>query len=82
MHSRPRVVPGLPTAPLVNGSAVYRHPSQIYEAILDILTLPVLLILYRLKPKDGVVAWTWFTMYGITRTIAELGATRTSAGWV
>ncbi len=26
-----------PTAPLVNGSAVYRHPSQIYEAILDIL---------------------------------------------
>jgi len=50
----------------------YRHPSQIYEAILDILTLPILLILYRLKPKDGVVAWTWFTLYGITRSIAEL----------
>jgi phosphatidylglycerol:prolipoprotein diacylglycerol transferase len=50
----------------------YRHPAQLYEAILDILTLPVLLILYRLKPKDGVVAWTWFLMYGITRSIAEI----------
>ncbi|HEY5426792.1 MAG TPA: prolipoprotein diacylglyceryl transferase [Candidatus Tumulicola sp.] len=50
----------------------YRHPDQIYEAIMDILTLPVLLILYRLKPKDGVVGWTWFTIYGITRSIAEI----------
>lgn len=50
----------------------YRHPAQLYEAVLDILTLPVLLILYRLKPKDGVVAWTWFTLYGITRSLAEL----------
>jgi phosphatidylglycerol:prolipoprotein diacylglycerol transferase len=50
----------------------YRHPAQIYEAILDVLTLPILLILYRLKPKDGVVAWTWFTIYGITRSIAEV----------
>ncbi len=50
----------------------YRHPAQLYEAILDIATLPVLLILYRMKPKDGVVAWTWFTCYGITRSIAEI----------
>lgn len=61
-----------PTAPLVNGANLYRHPSQIYEAILDILVLPVLLILNRFKPKDGVVAWTWFTLYGITRSIAEM----------
>jgi len=59
-----------PSAP--DQGTYYRHPSQIYEAILDILTLPILLILYRLKPKDGVVAWTWFTLYGITRSIAEL----------
>ncbi len=61
-----------PAAPLVDGVQAYRHPSQFYEAILDILTLPILLIVYRLKPKDGVVAWTWFTLYGITRTIAEV----------
>jgi phosphatidylglycerol:prolipoprotein diacylglycerol transferase len=52
--------------------AYYRHPSQLYEGILDIATLPILLILYRLKPKDGVVGWTWFTLYGITRSIAEI----------
>jgi phosphatidylglycerol:prolipoprotein diacylglycerol transferase len=50
----------------------YRHPAQLYEAILDILTLPILLLVYKLKPKDGVVAWTWFTLYGITRSLAEL----------
>src|SRR5581483_7796932 len=49
----------------------YRHPAQLYEAILDILTLPILLWLYKRKPNDGVVGWTWFTIYGITRTTAE-----------
>ncbi|MFY9665799.1 MAG: prolipoprotein diacylglyceryl transferase family protein, partial [Candidatus Cybelea sp.] len=70
-----------PTAPTINGVPVYRHPSQIYEAILDILTLPILLIVYRLKPKDGVVAWTWFTLYGITRTIAEMWR-QTAFSWM
>jgi phosphatidylglycerol:prolipoprotein diacylglycerol transferase len=59
-----------PSAP--DQGAFYRHPSQVYEAILDILTLPILLIVYRFKPKDGVVGWTWFALYGITRTVAEL----------
>jgi phosphatidylglycerol:prolipoprotein diacylglycerol transferase len=49
----------------------YRHPSQIYEAILDAITLPILLLIYKRRPPDGVVGWSWFTMYGITRTIAE-----------
>jgi phosphatidylglycerol---prolipoprotein diacylglyceryl transferase len=49
----------------------FRHPAQLYEAVLDILTLPILLLLYRTKPKDGVVAWTWFLIYGITRSVAE-----------
>lgn len=57
---------------VVTWSTSYRHPAQLYEACLDILTLPVLLVLYRLKPKDGVVGWTWFTLYGITRSVAEL----------
>ena len=50
----------------------YRHPSQIYEAILDILTLPILLFIYKKRPPDGVVGWSWFTMYGITRSVAEI----------
>jgi phosphatidylglycerol:prolipoprotein diacylglycerol transferase len=50
----------------------YRYPSQIFEAILDIAVLPILLILYRRRPPDGVVAWTWFALYGLTRSIAEI----------
>ncbi|MGB8266911.1 MAG: prolipoprotein diacylglyceryl transferase [Candidatus Velthaea sp.] len=50
----------------------YRYPSQIFEAILDIAVLPILLVLYRRRPPDGVVAWTWFTLYGVTRSIAEI----------
>ena len=50
----------------------YRYPSQIFEAILDILTLPIILLVYRSRPPDGVVAWTWFTIYGITRSVAEI----------
>lgn len=49
----------------------YRHPSQLYEAILDLITLPILLLIYKRRPPDGVVAWSWFTLYGITRSIAE-----------
>ena len=55
--------------PAVDG---YRHPSQIYEGFLDILIVPVLLYMVRKRPADGVVAWTWFTYYGVTRTIAEI----------
>ncbi|MHB8145945.1 MAG: prolipoprotein diacylglyceryl transferase [Vulcanimicrobiaceae bacterium] len=58
-----------PTAP---DPLAYRHPAQIYEAILDIITLPILLWIYKRKPNDGVVAWSWFTIYGITRSVAEL----------
>ena len=49
-----------------------RYPSQLFEALLDIAVLPVLLFIYRRQPPDGVVAWSWFTLYGITRSIAEI----------
>ena len=47
------------------------HPSQLYEMVLDAVTLPILLLIYRSKPPDGVVGWSWILMYGITRTVAE-----------
>jgi len=50
----------------------FRYPSQLFEAILDILVLPIVLVLYSRRPPDGVVAWTWFTLYGVTRSIAEI----------
>jgi phosphatidylglycerol:prolipoprotein diacylglycerol transferase len=50
----------------------FRYPSQIFEALLDIAVLPIVFIVYRRRPPDGVVAWTWFTCYGITRSLAEI----------
>lgn len=50
----------------------FRYPSQIFEGILDIAVLPILLVLYRRRPPDGVVAWTWFALYGVTRSVAEI----------
>jgi phosphatidylglycerol:prolipoprotein diacylglycerol transferase len=50
----------------------YRYPSQIFESLLDIAVLPILFVVYRRRPPDGVVAWTWFTCYGITRSVAEI----------
>jgi len=50
----------------------YRYPSQIFESLLDIAVLPIVYAVYRRRPPDGVVAWTWFTCYGITRSLAEI----------
>ncbi|MDQ6826500.1 MAG: prolipoprotein diacylglyceryl transferase [Candidatus Eremiobacteraeota bacterium] len=49
-----------------------RYPSQLLESLLDFAVLPVLLLIYRRRPPSGVVAWSWFTLYGITRSVAEM----------
>jgi phosphatidylglycerol:prolipoprotein diacylglycerol transferase len=61
-----------PAADQQYGVVGYRHPSQIYEGVLDVMALPLLLAIKRTNPPDGVLAWTWFTYYGITRTVAEI----------
>lgn len=50
----------------------YRYPSQLFEAVLDIATLPILLLVYRMRPADGVVGWLWILLYGVTRSVAEI----------
>ena len=53
-------------------ASVYRHPAQSVRSDSRHLTLPVLLIVYRLKPKDGMVAWTWFTLLRHHAQLAEI----------
>jgi len=50
----------------------YRYPSQLFEGAMDLAVLPIVYAVYRRRPPDGVVAWTWFTCYGITRSLAEI----------
>ena len=49
----------------------YRHPSQLYEGLLDAITLPIVYFIYKRRLPDGVTGWSWFTIYGITRTFSE-----------
>jgi len=48
----------------------YRYPSQPFEMLLDIATLPSLLVLYRQRLPDGVGGWGAFTQYGLTLSLA------------
>lgn len=49
-----------------------RHPSQLYEAILEGLVLFIILrLVWRLKPRVGVVSATFLIGYGIFRTLVE-----------
>lgn len=58
------VFPGAGSAP--------RHPSQLYEALLEGLVLTVvLLLLHRRKVAHGVPFFTFFLLYGVFRFAVE-----------
>lgn len=55
------------------GGALPRHPSQLYEAMLEgPLLLLVMMLVSRRNPPDGTVFWTFFAGYGLFRSIVEL----------
>jgi phosphatidylglycerol:prolipoprotein diacylglycerol transferase len=54
------------------GGAVGRHPSQLYEALLEGLVLFLVLgWLYRKHLKDGAVLWGFLSGYGLIRFMLE-----------
>lgn len=49
-----------------------RHPSQLYEALLEGLFLFVVIFIFWRKPrKPGVVGGLWLTLYALVRIIGE-----------
>jgi len=61
-----------PTAPLVQGVNVPRHPSQLYEALLEGVLLQIILLTVRLTTKrEGAVALTFMAGYAVLRIIGE-----------
>lgn len=63
----------LPWAMIFPGAGpLPRHPSQLYEALLEGLVLFFILrLVWRLKPRVGVVSATFLIGYGIFRTLVE-----------
>ena len=61
----------------IAGKRVFRHPSQIYEAIKNLLTFGILLFIeqkqtIKKKFKRGYITWLFALLYGVGRTIADI----------
>lgn len=61
-----------PLAPLVDGQALPRHPSQLYEAGLEgvVLFLVMLVLARRERPGGTMTGWL-LTLYGVFRIFVE-----------
>jgi phosphatidylglycerol:prolipoprotein diacylglycerol transferase len=72
LPGRPTTVPWGMWFPQVDASPVYRHPSQIYQALLEGVALFVILWIFSRKPRPrGAVAGAFLVGYGSFRFIAE-----------
>ena len=59
-------------APLVHGVNVPRHPSQLYEALLEGMVLQLILLAMRFRAKrEGAVALSFMAGYAILRIVGE-----------
>lgn len=55
-----------------SGGNLPRHPSQLYEAILEgPLTFAILWVIERRKAPDGVIVWAFIALYGLFRFCVE-----------
>ncbi len=62
----------LPWAMKFPGIAEYRHPTQLYEALLFLLIFIVLLIIDRYKLRPGILLATFFILYSTGRFFTEM----------
>ena len=75
LWGRPSTVPWamiFSDAPPVHGVNVPRHPSQLYEAVLEGIVLQLILIAVRFRAKrEGAVALSFMAGYAILRIVGE-----------
>jgi phosphatidylglycerol:prolipoprotein diacylglycerol transferase len=72
LPGRPTTLPWGMWFPQTDANPVYRHPSQIYQALGEGLALFVLLWIYSSKPRPrGAVAGAFLIGYGFFRFMAE-----------
>jgi phosphatidylglycerol:prolipoprotein diacylglycerol transferase len=72
LYGRPTDVPWCMVFDKTGGGPLCRHPSQLYEAMLEgIVLFVVLWTLGRRSRPDGVIFWSFITGYGICRLVVE-----------
>jgi phosphatidylglycerol---prolipoprotein diacylglyceryl transferase len=94
LWGRPTTLPWgvvFPAATLVNGVNVPRHPSQLYEALLEglVIFIVMMVLVRRRRPEGFLVGWM-LTLYGVFRIFVEffrqpdlqVGVNGFFAGWL
>ncbi len=62
----------LPWGVLFPGETIARHPSQLYEMLLEGVLMYILLQWMLVKSKrEGIVFWSFFIFYGVARILVE-----------
>ncbi len=62
----------LPWGIKFSGAEGFRHPSQIYESMKNVVIFTVLWVIKDKKLPDGFLFWTFVTMYAALRFLIEL----------
>ncbi len=57
---------------VVGGKSVFRHPSQIYESLKNLVMFFVLWFVRNKHLPRGFMFWLFVTMYGLLRSLMEL----------
>lgn len=71
LWGRPTTVPWAMVFP-TDPTQQLRHPSQLYEFLLEgVLLFTILMVLRRFKLAPGVLFWTFIMLYGVARIVGE-----------
>ncbi|MBF0468676.1 MAG: prolipoprotein diacylglyceryl transferase, partial [Desulfamplus sp.] len=50
---------------------IYLHPTQIYEAVSNLVLFVILLFVDNRKKRDGITFWFYIFLYGLVRSFIE-----------
>jgi len=53
------------------GDGILRYPSQLFQSASALILFLILLILFRKKPKAGIIGFSYVALYGLFRIITE-----------
>ncbi|MBU1682883.1 prolipoprotein diacylglyceryl transferase, partial [Patescibacteria group bacterium] len=53
------------------GDGLLRFPSQLFQSFNALLLFLILLLIFRRKPKKGVLLFSYLALYGLLRFVAE-----------
>lgn len=53
------------------GDGILRYPSQLFQSVSSLLLFLILLLIFKFKPKKGILFFSYLILYGLFRFIIE-----------